>query len=79
MSGRRRLFGGISTSPAATRDIYAPRDSILLPASGAPLERPEPLQTIFDCLAVGAGFLLISALGVGIAFAAFVLLFVRTV
>ena len=46
-------------------------------SAGSPFKRSEPLQTFIDCLAMLAGFLLVSFTGVGIAFAMFVLLFVR--
>ncbi len=84
MSGRAS-FGGMNTGATTTRDAkhardsnrYFPSGSILAEPTGPAFERSEPLQTLIDCLAVVAGFLLISATGVGIAFAAFVLLFVK--
>ena len=46
-------------------------------AGCAPLERGNALQTVFDCLAVLAAFLLVSVTGIGIAAAFWILLFVK--
>ena len=47
MSGRVSL-GGLSTDAPATRSIYAPRDSVLLPPGNLPLPRGQFTQAMFD-------------------------------
>jgi hypothetical protein len=82
---RRAVSGGFDNRPPATRaptpreyvNRYFPPGSILAEPAGSPLERGEPFQTIRDCLFVVAALLFLTVTGIGLAFAAFVLLFVR--
>ena len=76
MSGRVSL-GGLSTDAPATRSIYAPRDSVLLPPGNLSLPRSEFAQAVLDVFKLLCAFLIVSATGCGIAFAFFVLFFVR--
>jgi len=76
MSERAGL-GGLSTDALATRGIYAPRDSVLLPPGNSSLPRSDFTQAVLDVLHLLCAFLLVSATGCGIAFAFFVLVFVR--
>ena len=76
MSERAGL-GGLSTDAPATRSIYAPRDSVLLPPGNLSLPRSEFAQAVLDVFKLLCAFLIVSATGCGIAFAFFVLFFVR--
>lgn len=76
MSGRM-ISGGFDNHPPATRGIYSPRDSILIPPGYFPLPRSEFAQTVIDVFRLLCAFLLVSATGCGLAFAFFVLFFVR--
>jgi len=71
-------LGGLSTDAPATLGNYAPSDSILIPPADLPFPRSKLLQAVFDVFALLGAFLLVSATGCGIAFAVFVLLFVKT-
>lgn len=72
----RASLGGVSTDAAATRGIYAPRDSILIPAS-PPLERSQIKQAFLDVLCVVFGALFLTVTGVGLAFSLFIGFFVH--
>jgi len=76
MSSRPRS-GGFDTRPAASRGIYAPPDSILLPASRPVFEPIDvsqaPLNKSTALIDALAGVLT----GVGLVVAGFILLFVR--
>jgi hypothetical protein len=71
------LWGQSGNQPPATRDIYAPRDSILIPPGTPVLERSQLTQSLIDVGAVIAAFLFITVTGVGAVIALAVLLFVR--
>lgn len=71
----RTVLGG-NEQPSARYRAITPRDSILLSAD-PPLKRGQFLQAVLDILAALSAFLLASATGVGLAFAFFVLFFVR--
>lgn len=75
MSERSGL-GGLSTDAPATLGSYAPSDSILVPAD-LPLPRSNLLQAVRDVFFLGSAFLFVGATGCGLAFALFVLFFVR--
>lgn len=74
---RRVSLGGSSTDAPVPRDIYAPRDSVLLPPGNLAFPRSNFLQSLFDILAIMVGMLLISATGISLAFCLFVLLFIE--
>lgn len=76
MSSDLRITGADYAGRSHHAPLRTRRDLDSLSA-GSPFKRSEPLQTFIDCLAMLAGFLLVSFTGVGIAFAMFVLLFVR--
>ena len=73
----RVSLGGLSTDAPATRSIYAPRDSVLLPPGNLSFPRSEFAQAVLDVFKLLCAFLIVSATGCGIAFAFFVLFFVR--
>lgn len=75
-SGPASGGNGLLTRSHHARHAIHARDLNSLSA-GSSFKRSEPLQAIFDCLAMLAGFLLVSVTGIGIAFAMFVALFVR--
>jgi hypothetical protein len=77
MSERAGL-GGLSTDAPATRGIYAPRDSVLLPPGNLSLPRSEFAQAVLDVFKLLCAFLLVSATGCGVALVFLVLLFVKT-
>ena len=72
----RSVVGGFDqpSGPHFAHDTQ--RDSILVPTD-LPLPRSNFLQAVFDVLALLSAMLLVSATGCGLAFAVFVLLFVR--
>lgn len=75
MSGRA-ISGGFDNRPPASRGIYAPHDSILVPSGNFPLPNSKFTQAMIDIFKLLCAFLLVSATGCGLAFALFVLLFV---
>ena len=79
MSGRASL-GGFSTDAAASRGIYAPRDSILLPSDAirAPLKSTQIRETASYIAHLLALYLFLTVTGLSIVAALFILLFVET-
>ena len=79
ISRREASFGGGYGKPPGshTRGIYAPRDSVLLPPGNLSFPRSEFAQAVLDVFKLLCAFLIVSATGCGIAFAFFVLFFVR--
>lgn len=77
--GVRQLPGSPhrAASPREYVNRYFPPGSILAEPTSPSLERPNILQALLDVLALLGAFLLVSATGCGIAFAFFVLFFVR--
>ena len=78
----RTAPSGLSV-PSGPRGANATRANSFPPlpsgsiAGCSPLERGNALQTVLDCLAVLAAFLLVSATGIGIAAAFWILLFFK--
>jgi hypothetical protein len=79
MSGRASL-GGFSTDAAASRGIYAPRDSILVSPGAVrpPLKSSQIRETASYVAHLLALYLFLTVTGLSIAAAFFILLFVET-